>query len=195
MYTDYSLSPWRGSSPGGPSHTDLCVWNNVLDPVSPQDNMWTSTDGGVQLENRQMNGRNGRQSSDSLSPRGQTANLRVEAQNQRLSSGGEMIGKKRRRTCRRKVSVICCRDTVKEERVELDTACSHITSTVCINISVCCLILQVQTSHKAIALPSAKTEKMRRNEKVLKYSNPLGYRERGRAAAWLKRITFIHSRF
>lgn len=64
----------------------------------------------------------------------------------------------------------------------------------CINISFCCLILQGQTSHKAIALPSAKTKKRRRNEKVLKNSNPLGQWEGGCAVVWLKWITFIQSR-
>lgn len=74
------------------------------------------------------------------------------------------------------------------------------TSTICINVSLCCLILQGQTSHIAIALPLAKTKKMRKNEKVLKYSNPPGIVE-GRACCGviktnnLHSVTFVNSTF
>lgn len=67
------------------------------------------------------------------------------------------------------------------------------TSTICINVSLCCLILQGQTSHIAIALPLAKTKKKRRkNEKVLKYSNPPGIVE-GRACCGVIKMNNLHS--
>lgn len=66
------------------------------------------------------------------------------------------------------------------------------TSTICINVSLCCLILQGQTSHIAIALPLAKTKKRRKNEKVLKYSNPPGIVE-GRACCGVIKMNNLHS--
>lgn len=64
---------------------------------------------------------------------------------------------------------------------------------VCINISFCCRNLQGQTSHKAIALPSAKTKKRRRNEKVLKYSNPLGAVGWGGGCCGVIKMNNLHS--
>lgn len=68
------------------------------------------------------------------------------------------------------------------------------TSTICTNVSFCCLFLQGQTSHIAIALPLAKNKKKerRKNEKVLKYSNPPG-RVEGRACCGVIKMNNLHS--
>lgn len=46
----HTLSVEYGRAPRGMSHMYLCVWWDVVAVASPEDNLWTSTDGKVQLE-------------------------------------------------------------------------------------------------------------------------------------------------
>lgn len=125
----------------------------------PQDNLWTSTDGEVQLEIGKM----GDKCSNSLFPPKDTQPI--------LEYMSKIKGSLTKWQHTDVIFLMLCSPKNKAPNLINPT---RSTSTLCINIFFFCLSLQGQTSHKANALPSARPKKRRINKNVLKYSNPVG---------------------